>query len=127
MVSEQTKSIKAKMIICQCLSILLSVLPITIYVIKAFIEGGVTQKLGISLLAIVAVVLTIINILFKYSIRSTIWILLLGVYICLENIVPLLIIIAICTILDEFLITPLYKKFRGEFTINKEIDKREGL
>lgn len=125
--SNTTKNIKTKMIICESVSLCLTFLPLLVYVIRAFVTAGVTQKLALSILALVALVLTIINVLFKYSIRSTIWILLLGIYICLENIAPLLVIVALCTILDEFVVTPLCKKFRAEFKINKEIDKREQL
>lgn len=37
---------------------------------------------------------------------------------------PLLLIVAVGTILDEFLLTPLHKHFKNKATINREIDKR---
>lgn len=119
-----TKNCKKRMIICKIISIILSFLPIIIFTIKAFVEGTPTHRLTMGVLFIFAGVLTAINILNKYSLRSTTWILLLGVYICLKNITPLIVIIAICTIVDEIIVTPLYKNFKGNFKINKEMDKR---
>ena len=59
--------------------------------------------------------------------RSTIWILLLGIYICLDNIMPVLLTIAIGTITDELILTPLHKKYKQLAIINSEIDKREDV
>lgn len=125
--TDYTKNLKVKARLLNIISIILTVLPILIFVMKAFLSGDVsaTKKLAMGMLVVMALILTAINVLFKYSIRSTIWILLLGIYICLDNIIPLLITITVCTILDEFVITPLQKKYSGEYKINKEIDKRD--
>lgn len=127
MKTEYTVSIQKKAMILHIISLVLTVLPIVIFVFKALFSGEVSasRKLCMGLLVVFSFFLTVVNVLFKYSIRSTIWLLLLGIYICLDNIIPLLIIIAITTIIDEFIITPLYKRFKEEYKINKEIDKRE--
>lgn len=125
--TDYTASIQKKAMILHIISLSLTVLPILVFVFKAFLDGNVSasRKLCMGLLVFFSFFLTIINVLFKYSIRSTIWLLLLGIYVCLDNIIPLLIIIAITTIIDEFVITPLYKKYRSDYKVNKEIDKRE--
>ena len=41
-----------------------------------------------------------------------------------NNIIPLLIIVAALTVIDEFVLEPLYKRYREKYVINKEIDKR---
>ena len=127
MKTEYTVSIQKKAMILHIISLALTILPIVIFVFKALFSGEVSasRKLCMGLLVVFSFFLTVVNVLFKYSIRSTIWLLLLGIYICLDNIIPLLIIIAITTIIDEFIITPLYKRFKEEYKINKEIDKRE--
>lgn len=125
--SDYSKNLRRKAMVCQILSASLDFTPITIYGIIAFGQATTVQKLALSFMFILAIALTVINLLFKYSLRSTIWILLIGVYIALENIVPLLIIITVCTVLDEFIVSPLYKKFKKEYEINKEIDKRESI
>lgn len=106
------------------LSVVLTCFPIIFYMIKAFVEGTTVEKVGLGLLTTAAIILTLINILCKMHLRSIMWIALIGIYICLENITTLLILIAITTILDELIITPLYKKYKNLYIINREIDKR---
>lgn len=106
------------------ISFLVLIVPLIVYGIKGFIEGDVTEKFTLGMTISIAAILVALNILFKYHIRSTIWIIVLGIYFCIDNIMPLLLCIAIGTILDEFIFTPLYKSYKNKATINKEIDKR---
>lgn len=119
-----TNKYKKKYIILSIISVLLNILPILIYVVKGFSESSNKGKIALGFCLVIAIMLSTVNILLKFNIRSTIWILLIGIYICLDNIVPLLIIISICTILDEFIVEPLKKSFKNSYLINKEIDKR---
>lgn len=106
------------------LSFLILVLPLFIYGVRGFIVGEVTEKFTLGMTISIAMILVILNILFKYHIRSTIWIVVLGIYFCIDNIMPLLLCIAVATIVDEFVLTPLYKSYKNKTTINREIDKR---
>ena len=107
------------------LSFVVMFVPIAVYVIKGYIEADLTtEKVGLTCTIMVSIILVSINFLFKYHIRSTLWILLLGVYFCIDNILAMIILIAVGTILDEFVLTPLKKSFKNKYTINKEIDKR---
>lgn len=108
------------------LSIICLVLPIVIYTIMAFINGEEHEKVTLGVTVVIACFLVGINTIFKYHIRSCIWILILGIYFCLDNIMPLLLTVAIATILDEFIFSPLHKKFKNKKNINAEIDKRVG-
>lgn len=122
--SDITKKYQRLAILFQALSILVLVAPLAYYTIYGFINGEVTEKLTLGVTFVVACILLVINVLFKYHIRSTIWILVLGIYFCIDSIMPLLLMVAIGTILDEFVLTPLYKSYKSKCTINKEIDKR---
>ena len=122
--SDITKKYQRLYILFQALSILILVSPLAYYTIYGFINGEVTEKLTLGITFVVACILLVINVLFKYHIRSTIWVLVLGIYFCIDNILPLLLMVAIGTILDEFVLTPLYKMYHTKCTINKEIDKR---
>lgn len=125
--SNRTKQCKRGYVFCSILSVLLTIAPLIYYIILAFANGDIGEKqkatLGITLC--IAMLLFAINVLMKYSIRSTVWIMLLGVYICLEDILPLILMIAVGTILDEFIVTPLKKHYRSVYIVNKEIDRRE--
>lgn len=106
------------------LSILVTIIPILVYCVIGFINGEVHQKLTLGISITVALLLVGVNVIFKYHLRSILWILVLGIYICIQNIMPLLLIVAIGTIVDEFIFTPLHKKYKERYTINYEIDKR---
>ena len=119
-----TKKYKIKLNICRLLSFTITVLPVIIYVIKGFMDGSIGEKVSLGICVILALMFMLINVMFKYHIRSTLWILLIGIYVCIDNIIPLLIIMAATTIIDEFVLVPLINKYKNKYIINKEIDLR---
>lgn len=119
-----TKKYKIKLNICRLLSFTITVLPVIIYVIKGFMDGSIGEKVSLGICVILALMFMLINVMFKYHIRSTLWVLLIGIYVCIDNIIPLLIIMAATTIIDEFVLVPLINKYKNKYIINKEIDLR---
>ena len=119
-----TKKYKIKLNICRLLSFTLTVLPVIIYTIMGFMDGTIREKVSLGICVILALIFVLINIMFKYHIRSTLWVLLIGIYVCIDNIIPLLIIMAATTIIDEFVLVPLINKYKNKYIINKEIDLR---
>lgn len=121
-----TKRYKNLTILTFWLSVLLTICPILIYVARAFISSEVqsVNKYTLGIMCSVALIVTIINIVAKLRLRCIPWILLLGIYICLKEITSLLVIMAITTIIDEMIITPLHKSLKNRYIINKEMDKR---
>jgi hypothetical protein len=122
--SEVTRKYQRLHLLFFSLSMLILTAPVVVYVVIAFVQGEVHEKLTLGTTVVIAVILTVINMLCKFHIRSTLWIVVLGIYFCLDNILPLLLMVAIGTILDEFVLTPLCKKYKAKANINKEIDKR---
>ena len=120
----RTKKAKNRYILFKTLSICLTFLPLIVYVIMAFIKGAPLQKFTMGCMVTLALIFVMLNVIMKYNIRSTVWVLILGIYLCLDNITPLLIIMAVSTILDEFVVSKLAIKYKNQFTINKEIDLR---
>lgn len=122
--NERTKKAKNKYIIFKTLSICLTFLPLMVYVVIAFVNGAPMEKFTMGCMVTLALIFVALNVIMKYNIRSTVWVLILGIYLCLDNITPLLIIMAVSTILDEFIVSKLAVKYKNQFVINKEIDKR---
>lgn len=122
--SKQTKKYRKGYWITTVLSWSLVLGPLIGYVIYGFITGQTVQKFSLGVTTMAALALTGFSIIFKKHIRSTIFIVLLGIYIALREITILLIILSICTILDEFVITPLQKSYREKLVINSQIDRR---
>lgn len=119
-----TKKYKAVYFIIKLLQFAVLCIPMLVYFVMGIEQGTEVQKFTLSLTAVVAIILLAINVLAKLRIRSTLWIILLGIYTCLQNIQTLLILLAVGTIVDEFILTPLAKHFHSKWIINKEIDKR---
>lgn len=124
--SAMTVRYKRLSIITFLLSLICSLCPILIYVIKAFVDSEVKEvnKYTLGIMCSLALIVSLINIVAKLHLRCIPWILLLGIYACLKDITTLLIIMAVTTIIDELILVPLHKSFKNKYTINKEIDKR---
>ena len=101
-----------------------SVLPFLVYAVIGFVDAGTADKMVLTLGAVVAAVIGLTNFFFKKHLRSPLWILLLVLYIVLDEITPLLICAAVGCVLDELLFTPLCAHFRSKTLINSELDKR---
>lgn len=107
------------------ISLLLNILPVIIFVIAGFIKGEPGQKLTLGFTAIIALVFGIINLLFKANLKRTIfWIVMIGIYVCLDKMASIIITMAICTIIDELIMSPIHKHYTTKYKTNKEIDKR---
>lgn len=126
MMSQQTKKYKTLSIIFTCLSILSLLGPLTFYFIQGFVVAEVAYKFVLSMSLILCIFLTVISLLAKFHLRCPLFILLLGLFFVLDSVIPLLICLAVATILDELCFSPLAKHFRSKYSINKEIDKRIG-
>lgn len=119
-----TNKYKKKYKICRVLSILLTLIPLLVYTILAFVQGTVSSKITFGMCLLLAAIFTLVNIIFKHRIRCTIWVVMIGIYMCVSNIIPLLFLMAFSTALDEFILSPLESKYKNLYIINKEIDKR---
>ena len=119
-----TEKYKKKARFYNFLSFFITVVPILIYVVIGFMEGTIGQKITLGMCLVAVIILVILNLLFKHIPRCGVWIILSGLAYACNNIVPLLLIMAITTALDELVLSPLAKKYKNLYTINKEIDKR---
>ena len=122
--SEVTKKYKTQYTIAKILSILLNVGPLLFYGILGFSVAEPVKRVVLSLTAIGAIIFTLISVAFKLHIRSTIFLLMLGIHCCIDNITGLIIVMAATTLLDELVTTPMCKYCKNKYSINREIDKR---
>lgn len=125
MTKSPTKKYRFRYWILFAISLAMNILPIGVYVVKAILESSlVHEKLALSMTVMVVIILSIVSLVNKVALRSRLWILLIGIYICLDNIINPLIIFAGCQIVDELIVTPLKNHYKTRLTISKEIDKR---
>ena len=124
--NDRTKKFAALYRLMAVFSLACAIGPITVFTVYAIANGeiGSKQKLTLGLCLLVCLLLVIINTIKKYNLRSPVYIMILGIHTCIQNLALLFIIMAVTTALDEFVFTPLKREFRMKYTINKEIDAR---
>ena len=107
------------------ISVLCNISPLCYYVVKSYIESDLThEKVVLSMIIMVVLIMTIVTLVNKHVLRSRLWLLLIGMYLCLENIIEPLIVIACCQVFDEIVATPCKHSMKERLTINKQIDLR---
>lgn len=107
------------------LSLALNVGPIAYYVGEAALGGAlVHQKVALSLLVVVVLIMSAISWLNKVAMRSKIWVIVIGLYFCLDHFIAPIMLIAATQIIDECFATPLYKSYKTKRNTHREIDKR---
>lgn len=124
--SKKTKSEKFKYILCKVASFSLCIMPLLIYIVLGFLDGDIQkgEKVFLGFTCITALILTIVNLLMKYHLRSPMFLLMLGIYYAMNNVLTVFIIISAGVVLDEFIFSPLARKHKQKYIINKEIDDR---
>lgn len=121
-----TKTCKCKMIITAILSFLCSFGPLIVFTIMGLAQGEGKEKIVLAMTMVGAIVIAMIAAMKKIHLRSTTFILMIGLWVALDRLLPFILTIAICTIIDELIVTPLYKRFKEDYHTNKQIDKRIG-
>ena len=120
-----TKKLKRKYIIATILSFLLNVCPLLVFTIIAFISGtAIVHKVTLSMTLLIVLIFTAITFFNKTVFRSKLWILLIGLWLCLDNILTPLIVFAACLVIDDLIVTPLKNYYKNRYKINKEMDTR---
>lgn len=123
-----TKNYRIKYWLCAVLSFLFNVAPLAAYVIMASCADALLiEKITLSMTILVVIILSLVSWLNKIAMRSRLWILMIGLYACLDNIMTPLLVVASCQILDELAIIPLKNHYRAKLSIWKELDKRDSL
>lgn len=119
-----TQIYKFKKNLMWVLSMLCSVGPLLVFVIMGLIQGEGKEKICLALTSVASIIMGVICVLRKIHLRSTLYILMIGLWISLNSLLPFIITLMICTILDELVFTPLYKRFREDYHTNLQFDKR---
>ena len=102
--------------------------PLLVYLVIGLASNSVTTGAKVSLVAmlLLALVLTAINVIAQKHLRCPIWVLLIGLYIAMDRyLMPLIIILAITSVLDDLVFTPLIHYYYTQTVASKTIDKRE--
>lgn len=102
--------------------------PLLVYLAIGLVNNNVTTCAKVTLVAMLflAIILTLINVIAQKHLRCPIWVLLIGLYVAMNKyLMPLIIILAITSILDDLVFTPIIKYYYTQTVASKTIDKRE--
>ena len=128
MASGITKRSYARLWIWRIIDLLVLVGPLVFYLVMTLSGKFEVRKYGEFVVigtSAVGLILVIANIIFQKHLRSPIWVVFLGFAYALDKLLPLVITIAICSILDEFVITPLVKYNKQKWISNRAMDERD--
>lgn len=102
--------------------------PLLIYLGIGLASDNVTtgEKVTLVSMLLIALILTAVNVIAQKHLRCPIWVLLIGLYVAMDKyLMPLIIILAITSVLDDLVFTPLIHYYYTQTVASKTIDKRE--
>lgn len=123
-----TKRTRILLWIFRIIDFLILVAPFIVYLVIALSNenAGNMKKFALTGFTALALILVIINIFLQKKKTSPRWLMILGLYICIkELLMPLIITLAVVSVLDDFVLTPLINHFRMELIASKTYDKRQ--
>jgi hypothetical protein len=123
--SPLTKKSRAWYWVLWIFSLLLNIGPLCGYAVMGFIQADLTtEKVALTSTILIVFILSAISWMNKTTMRSKIWVIMIGLYFCINHIEEPLFVIGITQIVDEWFIAPLAASFKQKYTINRVIDKR---
>lgn len=124
--SKYTKKARFWLWFYRILDAICLVTPLLVYVIIALCGGAVVAaKVAVVSTVMIAIILTVFNIIAQKKLRCPIWIMLIGLFVAIkEYLLPLIIILAITSILDDLVFTPLIGYYKTKLISNKAMDER---
>lgn len=123
--SKITKKWSALALIFTALSIACMFGPLAYFSITAFIGGAaIIEKFALCSTLLVVGILTVMSAIGKWACRSRIYIILIGLSLCLDAFLPMFYIFAFTQIADELIIHPIASYCRERKRTNADIDKR---
>ena len=122
--SKQTKSARALRNLFWVLSALCNFGPVIGFFIYGLVAGTVATTYTMCIAGIVGIIVGIISLILKRHWRTPLIVIMGALYFAVSYFGWILLIVAICIVLDEMIFAPLFTHYRAKAQINKEIDRR---
>lgn len=127
MSSKYTRECRFKLWFFRILDWICLFMPLIIYICVALSSGEaiVAQKVAVVSTTMVAIILSVFNVISQKKLRCPIWIILIGLFVAIRDyLMPLIIILAITSVLDDLVFTPVISYYRTKLIANKAMDER---
>lgn len=125
--SKHTKRCRAKLWLFRILDWVCLFMPLIIYVGIALAsnEAIVAQKVAVVSTTMIALMLSGFNVIAQKRLRCPIWIIIIGLYVAVRDyLMPLIIILAVTSVLDDLVFTPVIQYYHTKLIANKAMDER---
>lgn len=126
--SEYTKKCRRQLWLYRIIDALLLLAPLIGYFGFAISSGQVTTAGKVTLVSTVAIalVLVVFNVIAQKRLRCPIWIVLIGFFVAIRDwLLPLVILLAVVSVVDDLILTPLISYYRTKLIASKTMDDRE--
>lgn len=126
--SAYTKKCRRNLWIFRIIDFICLFAPLVVYIFVALLDDGVVdiRKVTLTGTIVIALILTTMNVIAQKRLRCPIWIILIGLYVAIgEYLMPLIIILAVTSILDDLVFSPLIDTWKTRATASDVYDKRE--
>ena len=124
----RTKKFKKLTLLFSLLSFFCFFGPLIYFGSVAFFGGAlIISKLTFTASVFISIIVTIASFGKKWVPRSRVWIILLGLYFCIDNFIAVILAFAITQIIDELILCPLKHYCSDKASMNHEIDARGGI
>lgn len=127
MASDYTKVTRRKLWLFRILDALCLFMPLVIYFFIALSSGevGTVAKFTCSGLCVVALILSIFNVIAAKRLTCIKWLICLGLYIAIkEYLLPLFCMMAVVTVLDDFCFQAIIQHYKMKLEASKVMDER---
>lgn len=129
MKSKRTKHCRNLKILFTIFNFLCMFGPCIVFVVIGYKQGETAEKLTLSMTIVLAIVLAVLGLILDVKHRgslhkSILWILVLGIMSCLEEVKNFIYVLAIVSLVQELLISRLKDRYSELTRTNKEIDRR---
>ena len=125
--SEFTKCCRRKLWFFRILDWVCLSFPLLVYLSMALADDGIKVGYKVTVVGtlVIAVILTIFNIIAQKRLRCPIWIILIGLFVAIrDHLLPLIIILSVVSVLDDLVFTPIIHYYYTKTVASKAIDQR---
>ena len=125
--SIHTKECRFKLWFYRILDWICLFMPLIVYIGIALASNQaiVAQKVAVVSTTMVALILSVFNVISQKKLRCPIWIILIGLFVAVRDyLMPLIIILAVTSVLDDLVFSPIISYYRTKLIANKAMDER---
>lgn len=130
MKSKYTETLEKQLILFRIFDWICLFLPTIVYVFIAWFDSGITVagKVSVAGTVLIALILTVFNIIAKKNLTCVIWIVLIGLFVAFkEFLIPLIFIMAITSAIHDFLLGPLTETYNTKVIASRTEDERKAF